>query len=76
MIHHDNRMWKRNFKFGHLPGDISIASKIHLFNGNSVQGCSIEAARGYRKEVVKKANRTYRHSFKNEELKNLLDELE
>lgn len=76
MIHHDNRLWKRNFKLGHLPGDIYIGDKIELFDGKPIAGHDEKVARSYRKEIIKKANRRFRHSFKNEELKQLIDELD
>lgn len=81
IIHHDNRLWKRDFKLGSHPGDISMGLKIRLLRGESIPsspyflGCSAEAARGYKREKIKKANRKFRHSFKNEELKKLQEEL-
>lgn len=71
VIIEDRRLWKRNFKFGQLPGDLSIRAKEVIFNGEihklKSPYCELYSEntwKTFRKEVIKKANRKWRHEFK------------
>lgn len=72
LIVSDPRLWRRNCKFGQLPGDLRPQTKEAIFKGeldklngpNTVFPYKRKACRGFKKEVVKKANRRWRHEFK------------
>ena len=82
MIHEDPSLWKRNYKIGMLPGDISIQAKVRLLSRKDFQpkpdSCIPKFTpykrQRWRREVARKANRRWRHEFRALSSEDLLDD--
>jgi hypothetical protein len=81
MINEDPRLWKRNYKLGMLPGDISVQAKVRLLSKKDFQpkpnSCipkhTPHKRQCWRREVTRKANRRWRHEFRALSPEELLD---
>jgi hypothetical protein len=73
MIISDRRLWRKNFKIGHLPGDMSIQAKILILKlkperlKDPYKSLYIRrTCKAFKRVVIKKANRRWRHEFKSQ----------
>jgi hypothetical protein len=81
MINEDSRLWKRNYKLGMLPGDISVQAKVRLLTRKAFHPAPNSCLPSYktykrqcwRREVTRKANRRWRHEFRALSPEELLD---